>query len=328
VLLKYFLPQRRAEKERHKAKRTLQGRCKYRCDAVLLIFFFSCLIFAQTGMSFARDVLVSGSPEVALQAKYMALRDRLDQNEFQRPLSLDSSETDGELRGEIHAVLDFPFRETALALRGTHAWCDILNLHLNVKYCRARTKKTANSLSLSVGRKHEQPLDKASTVDLTFHADATNPDYLRIVLQAVNGPLDTRDYRIVLEAIPLERQRTFIRLSYSYETSLMARLAMQCYFSTLGRDKVGFTVTGRTDDGRPIYTREMRGVIERNTMRYYLAIEAYLGTMAIPEDRRLDIRLNNWFAATERYPLQLHEMDRATYLKMKRREYERQIAVP
>ena len=34
-----------------------------------------------------------------------------------------------------------------------------------------------------------------------------------------------------------------------------------------------------------------------------------------------------WFDATERYARQLHEMDRATYLAMKQREYARQQAL-
>jgi hypothetical protein len=65
-------------------------------------------------------------------------------------------------------------------------------------------------------------------------------------------------------------------------------------------------------------------VVERNTMRYYLAIEAYLGALSAPPRARLEKRLHDWFAASERYPRQLHEMKRNDYLDMKRREYQRQ----
>jgi hypothetical protein len=64
--------------------------------------------------------------------------------------------------------------------------------------------------------------------------------------------------------------------------------------------------------------------VERNAMRYYLAIDAYLDTMDAPQAQRVDKRINQWFTATERYPTQLHEMDRNTYVSMKRQEYERQ----
>ncbi len=57
---------------------------------------------------------------------------------------------------------------------------------------------------------------------------------------------------------------------------------MQGYLATIGRDKVGFSIVGSRADGQPVYVHGTRGVIERNTMRYYVAIEAYLGTMALP----------------------------------------------
>jgi len=68
----------------------------------------------------------------------------------------------------------------------------------------------------------------------------------------------------------------------------------------------------------------MRGVVERNTMRYYLAIEAFLGALSAPPQAQLEKRLHDWFAAVERYPRQLHEMDEGAYLDMKRRETRRQ----
>ena len=72
----------------------------------------------------------------------------------------------------------------------------------------------------------------------------------------------------------------------------------------------------------------MRGLVERNTMRYYLAIEAYLGSLATPQAGRAQWRFEHWFDATEQYPRQLHEIDRAPYLEMKRNEYQRQQAAP
>ena len=118
--------------------------------------------------------------------------------------------------------------------------------------------------------------------------------------------------------------QTFIRLSYSYSFGSMGRLAMQTYLGTVGRDKVGFTVDGQQPDGAPRYIGGMRGVVERNTMRYYLAIEAFLGAQSAPPNARVEKSLRDWFAAVEGYPRQLHEMDQGPYLDMKRREYSRQ----
>ena len=65
----------------------------------------------------------------------------------------------------------------------------------------------------------------------------------------------------------------------------------------------------------------MRGLTERISIRYFLAIDAFV---ASPAPAQLEKRLNDWFDATERYPRQLHEMDRGTYVAMKRQDYVRQ----
>jgi len=99
---------------------------------------------------------------------------------------------------------------------------------------------------------------------------------------------------------------------------------MQGYLATVGREKVGFTVVGRQSDGRPVYVDNVRGVVERNAMRYYLAIDAYLGSLVAPQAERQERRLVEWFDGTERYPRQLHELERDEYLAMKRGEIQRQ----
>lgn len=99
----------------------------------------------------------------------------------------------------------------------------------------------------------------------------------------------------------------------------MAKLATNLYLDTVGSGKEGFTITGKKPDGKPKYVSGMRGAIERNTMRYYLAIEAYLGSLSLPPAQQQEYRLTNWFAATERYP-QLYEITRQQYLSMKRDE--------
>jgi len=280
-------------------------------------------------------LLCSGVPHVGdadanspgfLRAKYGALQDRLSHNPFQRPLTLDSSETPDGVTGEIHALIVYPFAKVGAALNSPAHWCDILILHLNTKYCRASTASQGDILNVSIGKKYDQPLDQAYRVAFAYRVAAQAPNYLQIRLDAGEGPLSTRDYRIVLEAVPLENGQTFIRLSYSYAYGSVGRLAMQAYLGTIGRDKVGFTVAGTHADGQPLLIGGMRGVVERNTMRYFLAIDAFLGALSEPPQAQLEKRLHDWFAATEHYPRQLHEMERGAYLDMKRREHRRQQA--
>jgi len=262
----------------------------------------------------------------ALRARHAALRDQLANNEFKRPIHLDSIETPHELKGNIYAVVDHPFATVNGALAQVDRWCDILILPVNTKHCRASQGMPASKLSVSIGRKVDTAVEKAHRIDLAYHVAARTADYLHIQLSADSGPLGTRDYRMMLEAVPLDQRRSFIHLSYSYGFNAAARMAMKAYLSTVGSGKVGFSVVDHRADGQPVYVSNMRGVMERNTMRYYLAIDAYLSTLSAPSHEQLERRLRNWFAATERYPLQLREVELPEYLDMKRKEVRRQQA--
>jgi hypothetical protein len=182
------------------------------------------------------------------------------------------------------------------------------------------------TLQVRIGRKSTQPADEAYPLDFTWQPIAVRPDYFESRLSAGTGPIGTRDYRISVSAIPLDGKRTFMHLSYSYGYGLAGRVAMQAYLATAGADKVGFSVSGKDGNGQPIYTGGMRGAIERNAMRYYLAIDAHLASLQAPPDQQLDKRITTWFNSTERYARQLHEMDRPTYVAMKHGEYGRQSA--
>ena len=282
------------------------------------------LLCAGVGIAHADDA-DANSPG-SLRAQYGALQDRLSDNPFQRPLTLDSGETPSGVTGDIYALIQFPFSTMGAALISPGNWCDILILHLNTKYCRASIAGGGSVLNVSIGRKHDQPLNEAYPVVFAFRVAAQTPNYLQVRLNADEGPLSTRDYRIALEAVPLESGQTFVHLSYSYAYGLAGRLAMQAYLGTIGRDKVGFTVASTQPDGKLLHIGGMRGVLERNTMRYYLAVEAFLGALSEPPQAQFEKRLHDWFAASERYPRQLHEMEQGAYLDMKRREYRRQQA--
>ena len=143
-------------------------------------------------------------------------------------------------------------------------------------------------------------------------------------LDAAEGPLSTRNYHLLLQAVPVGNGQTFLHLTYSYDYGLAGRLAMKTYLATIGRGKVGFTIIGKRFSGQPEYIGGMRGVAERNTMRYYLAIDAYLGALTTPPRLQLQKRLQSWFIATEQYPRQLREVSRTAYFDMKRSEYLRQ----
>jgi hypothetical protein len=259
-----------------------------------------------------------------LLARHEALQRQLQDNPFGRPLHLQSSHRDSRLSGDIYVQIAHPFAVAGEELRRPATWCDILILHLNIKACHVLPAPSGDTLDVYIGRKSAQPASSAQPVALDFDVVASSADYLRVVLHADEGPLGTSDYRIALEAAPLDAASSVLHLSYSYHYGTLAKLAMNGYLSTAGRHKVGFSVTGYDDNGEPEYTRGMRAVVERNTMRYYLAIEAYLRSLAIPPANRTQQRLRDWFDATEQYARQLHEIGRDEYIAMKQQEIRRQ----
>ncbi len=262
----------------------------------------------------------------ALQGRFAAMKEALDNNAFKRPLRMESIEGPTVVSGEIHAIIDHSFPDTGAALGKPSQWCDVVILHLNTKYCRPGEDAAKPTLRMRIGKKHDQPMEQAYRVDFAFRVVAQSPTYLHVTLEAAEGPVGTSDYRIVLEAAAAPDGRTLVRLSYSYAFGITGRLAMQAYLGTAGRDKVGFTTDGVRADGTPRLVGGMRGVMERNTMRYFLALEAYLGALSTPAPGRMEKSLRDWFAGSERYPQQLREMEQGDYLAMKRKEYLRQQA--
>jgi hypothetical protein len=260
----------------------------------------------------------------SLLQRYAQLREQLANNPYQRPLVLESSDQSGQLKGDIYARLEQPFAVVAPQLQTMAQWCDVLILHLNIKSCRPGSIDSVDALKISIGRKFEQPLADAYPFNFVYQVKANRPDFLQVRLTAPEGPMGTSNYDIELQIVALDEQRSFLHLSYAYRYSLVSQVAMQGYLNTIGRDKVGFSITGYGSDGQPIYQDGMRGVIERNTMRYYLALEAYLGALSGTPAERQEQRLNDWHSAVERYPLQLHELERSEYLAMKHGEIRRQ----
>ena len=265
---------------------------------MLRVFLVLLLVIAIIYPALAQDA-------AALRKRHADLHAQLADNPFGRPLDVESSVSGGAHNGEVYAVIEQPFDVVASALARPEAWCDILKLQVNVKRCSA----SDGSLAAMVTRKPRDSVDDAYRVDFRYDVAAAAVDYLHVALSAPEGPLGTRDYQLRLEAAPLGSQRTFVHMSYAYSLGFMARRAMDLYLGGAGRDKRGFSVVGGE-----------RGVIERSAMRYYLAIEAYLESLAAPPAERLDRRLRDWYAAITRYPQLREPVGPDEYVEMKRRE--------
>lgn len=268
---------------------------------------------------------IEAAGPAGLRAKQASLGPVLANNQFKGPLHLDSEEAPRTLQGDVYAVVNYPFATVSTALGDAGHWCDVLILHLNVKYCRRTEADSGTRIELRIGKKHDQPLASTTPVAFAWRAAPVTAEYMHVELEAPQGPFDTRNYRILVEAVAIGGDRTFLHMGYSFGYGVVSRIAMQAYLGTIGRDKVGFTAIRPAAQGdQPDYIGGLRGLVERNTMRYYLAIDAYLAGLAVPPAEQLEKRLRAWFAATEKYPRQLHEIESDEYLAMKRSEYRRQ----
>ena len=266
------------------------------------------------------------NPPQQLRAKYADLKDELGNSQFKRELYMTSEESSDHLKGEIYAVVDYPFATVDKALNDSSHWCDLLILHINIKYCYASVSKADTILTVDLGKKEEQSLADTYQVKFNYQQVASSKDYFALALNAKDGPVGTSDYHILIEATPISDKRTFLHFTYAYSFGLKGRLAMSTYLATVGRNKVGFTVVEKTPEIK--YIQGVRGVIERNTMRYYLAIDAYLAALNTPTESQQEKRFQNWYDNTLMYSKQLYEVKKEDYLAMKRKEYQRQQEPP
>jgi hypothetical protein len=259
----------------------------------------------------------------ALQARRLELQPSLRSSAFGEPLYLSSKESPDRIDGDVYAEMAHPFETVGTALRSAQAVCEVMFLHLNVHSCRPAE---GNGLIVMAGPKRSGASGMTAQMRYTMRSEVDDPTHLRVVLSAPSGPLSTSDYRIVFEAVPIDAGRSFVHFGYSNHTTTAARLAMRAYLATAGREKIGFTVVGQEADGSPRYLRGERASLERNVMRYYLALLAHCSVRAGLPGERMQARLRAWFALTERHAAQLHEYSLDDYLQEKQRDLARQAA--
>jgi hypothetical protein len=266
--------------------------------------------------------LEAGSAQ-ALRGRHQKLGEALVHSPLKRPIVLDSQETEGGLQGDVYAVVNHSLEDVRRSLDQSAQWCEMLLLHVNNRRCRVAPGAAGETLTLSVVPRYDKPIDQAFELSFVRSTAQAARDYLLIDLTADSGPMGTSGYRVMVEGIPLGEHQSFLHFAYSYDHNMVARLATMAYLATFGSEKVGFTAVGKKPNGDPDYIRGLRGLVERNAMRYFLALEAYLDGLSMPAAERAEKRQIRWFEAVERYPVQLHEIDLATYLAAKREDRQR-----
>jgi hypothetical protein len=251
----------------------------------------------------------------------------LGTNSFGLPLVVESFERGERENVDVYGIFDYPFSSVVNALKVPANWCDIVSLHPNVKACTYRELPGDWLLTFYPGKKVYQPPDETRQVKYHYRVVVQQPGYLDIILRADAGPFGTKDHRMRFEALPLNGGRTFVHVSYAYSDSAALRLVAKVYFATLARDKVGFTVTGKDRNAKPVYIGGPRGALERSAVRYYFAIQSYMNTLRYPEESRFSTRISQWFDLTSRFRRQLFDLDKKDYLTAKTAENRNQVAL-
>ncbi len=253
-----------------------------------------------------------------LAARHIAVADELAGSPFGLPLVVRSRDDGALAEGEIVGLVPHPYAAFAAAFAAPRAFCEVAVLHPNVKGCAPTRVDDEDRVTLYAGRKHYEPTERAYVQEFVASAPQVSARYLRIMLRAPVGPLDTRDYVFSLEAMPAG-DATFIAVRYAYRSSFASRAVTAGYLATAGSGKTGFS---RTETGEP--ARGVRGVVERNAMRHYLALIAVLDTAAVPEAERTAARLDRYYTLTDRFAAQLREFERPEYVAIKTREWAEQ----
>lgn len=263
------------------------------------------------------QLAAGATKEQSLQEVYRSIRQA--QHDSQYPFHIISDERGDILSANVFMLLDIPYRTFRERLQEPRNWCDFLILHLNIKSCVKSEAKGRQYLTLYAGRKNYQPPEITYQLKYLFTFLENRASFFEALMTAEQGPMRTRDYQIRVQAMPY-RSKTLVRLGMQYERSFFSKGATYTYLNTLGRNKIGFTVVGQDDEGKPVYIDGVKAVIERNVMRYFLAVSVYLESSSKAGGVAFRTLLERWFDATEHYHDQLYEYDKQTYIKAKLQE--------
>ena len=263
----------------------------------------------------------SGAP--ALRAAYGEFRQQYQQLAPDIPISIHSVRSGARIRTEVFGTVDGPFPEVAQVLERPQGYCEFLPPLFNLKACVHYRKEKQSIIRFYVGGKRYSSLFGTIRILSDLRRLANGGDYLHVQLATVNSKTRRHGYSVDIEIAPMGR-KTLARVYTDFNPDRFTRLAVAAYLHTVGGNKIGFTHVAGPDEKRD-YVRGMTGIIERNTVRAFMAMQAYLDTLTVAPEHRYDARLRRWFDLTERFPQQLHELSRAEYLSGKRRERAEQL---
>ena len=235
-----------------------------------------------------------------------------------KDIFIQSEKADNILKADVYAITQSSIAELYKALSTPENWCEFVPLHLNVKSC-TYTQDEHSTVTFYAGRKYYKSPEETQELEYRFQVTEHEDDRFKVQLTAEDGPYGTSNYIIVLEVISLNSE-ALLHMYISYRTSFISRSATLVYLSTIGKDKVGFSIAEEKEGDKPVYVKGVKGIIERNVMRYFLALLIYLDTLNLDSADLFNQRAEQWYELTDQYATQLHELEKEEYMEAKRKE--------
>ncbi len=274
------------------------------------------LIAVGANNGFAQELLSASSP---LVEKYNELESELKTSPLGMPVHIESYVGSSSSHVDIYGTVKYPFEVVKSNLQAPSDLCDVLMLTINIRACTYEKKGDDRLITAYSVKKYYNSIDDAFPIKFKYLASKRNKNELSLSLAADRGPFNTKDHQFEIEAIPLDEGTTFISLHYLFDYNLLGYFTIKSYFELFGGSRVGFTVTS-INNGKPSFVTGLRGAVERNVMRYYLAILAHLNATGSPSMERYDKELTLWYDLTTKYKKQLFELDKEDYLAYKRND--------
>ncbi|MCX5806724.1 MAG: hypothetical protein NT010_11795 [Proteobacteria bacterium] len=279
--------------------------CFFLVISILLFTRWCNILYGNDSLSAGRESLID---------KYHQIETKLEKSSFGIPVYLESSVEQNASHVDIYGIVEHSFTIVQNVLRVPTNWCDIVLPHIYVRACYY--KKVNNTWLLNTYNfdKFSESLDDAYQMKSEYRVTKSQPGYFDISLAAKEGPFNTKEHQFKFEAVPLDKDKTFIHLQHYFAYSTIGYYIMKIF----GGSKPGFSVIGMNSDGSPIYTNGLSGGVERNAVCYYFAILAYLDTLKTPAGQRFEKRISQWYDLAAPYKIQIFEIKKEEYITDKR----------
>ena len=197
------------------------------------------------------------------------------------------------------------------ALESAATWCRVSLLVPDVRGCQVNEgEQTVITLSLRSGG-----TEAVREIEHVLRVDNMDPQLIHVVFRADRAAMGVREAGLSVVA----RQGTTgveLELEYGLRPSIRSRLATSAYLAGKADNRPGISYS-TSSDGTREYVTGLRALIERNAMRYFLALLATL------ETNNLASTIDAWYDMASRYKADLPEQNKEEYTESRHRLFTR-----